>query len=120
MSETVVSPAVQNLINLTEAALAEKTAEIANLTGNLIIEEKDLKAALKKLKGGSKAANAAPATSDEDLLAAVAHVSKSGPAKSTDIAKFLEVDPRTISRRLSAFAKEGKISGDKDEGYAAA
>lgn len=113
MSDT----AVTRLVKEVEEEIDVKNAEIAELTGNLVVEKDELVAALKKLTRGSKAPDAPPATSDAVLLEAVAHVSKDGPAKSPDIAKFLGVDPRTISRRLSAFAKDGTIQGDKDSGY---
>lgn len=108
-------------VKLVEESLAEKNAELESKVGPLAAEIKELEAFLKKITRGSKTATGAPATSDEDLIAAVAHVSKSGPAKSPDVAKFLGVDPRTISRRLSAFAAdpEKAVSGDKNAGYTA-
>ena len=62
----------------------------------------------------------APATSDEDLIAAVGKLTSApgaSPVKSPDIAKSLGVDPRTISRRLAKFAETGLIKGNKDDGY---
>lgn len=108
-------------VRLIEEALAEKETEIQAKVGDLVTERDTLVADLKKLKRGTKAPGEAPATSDEDLTAAVAHCAKSGPAKTPDIAKFLEVDARTIARRLSKLAgDEGSvISGDKESGYSA-
>lgn len=102
-----------------EEALAKVEAEIKAKVENLVNDRDELVAILKKLKKGTKSGPSAPATSDEDLIAAVAHTSKNGPVKSPDVAKFLGVDPRTISRRLSAFAQdpEKAVEGDKDSGY---
>lgn len=114
-----MSAVAEKFIGEAEQALAKKEDEIKAKVSNLVEERDDLIALLKKLRRGSKAPNAAPTTSDEDLIAAVGHVSKTGPAKSPDIAKFLGVDPRTISRRLSAFAQdpEKSVQGNKDDGY---
>jgi len=112
--------ATDAIVELTQQKLAEVEAELESKVGPLAVERDELRKFLKKITKSSGGSDA-PATSDEDLVAAVAHVSKEGPAKSPDIAKFLGVDPRTISRRLSAFAKDDSvaISGDKDSGYTA-
>lgn len=114
-----MSAVVEKFVKEAENELASVEDEIKSKVADLVDKRDELVTILKKLKKGSKAPNAAPTTSDEDLVAAVAHVSKSGPAKSPDIAKFLGVDPRTISRRLSAFAQdpEKAVSGNKDDGY---
>jgi hypothetical protein len=105
-------------VKLVEDALAEKQEEIDKVAGSLIVERDELVAFLKKATRGSKTGSS-PAVDEGDLLAAVAHCSKEGPAKSKDIAKFLGVDPRSISRKLSAWATEGKVQGNKDDGYSA-
>ena len=107
--------ATDKAVELVQTELAEKETELEKVAGPLVEEVNVHKKWLKKNTKGTAAS--APAVSDEDLLAAVGHVAKSGPAKSTDIAKFLGVDPRTISRRLSAWAKSGDLQGDKDSGY---
>lgn len=110
--------ATEAAVKLVEDALTEKQTELDKLTGPLGVEVSELKTLLKKMtRGTGKKAGDAPATSDEDLLAAVKHASKAGPAKSPDVAKVLDVDPRTISRRLSAWAAEGKLQGNKESGY---
>lgn len=108
-------------VKLVQESLDEKNGELEKVAGPLAAEIKELEAFLKKITRGTKVPGAPPATSDEDLIAAVGHVSKDGPAKSPDIAKFLGVDPRTISRRLSAFATDDTkaVVGNKDTGYTA-
>lgn len=102
-------------------ALAKVEEEINAKVEPLVNQQKELKAFIKKNTKGTGSASSAPATSDEDLIAAVGHVSKDGPAKTTDIAKFLEVDSRTIARRLSALAQNAEVAveGNKDDGYTA-
>lgn len=112
--------ATDAIVRLTEESLAEKIKERDEKVGPLVTEIKDLEAALKKLTRGSGSGPSAPTVAEDDLLAAVAHVSKEGPASSKDIAKFLGTDTRNIARRLSSFASDGKISGDKDTGYSVA
>lgn len=113
--------ATDAIAKLTEETLAEKKAELENKAGPLAAEVKELEAALKKITKGSGSTSAnGPAVAENDLIEAVVHCSKSGPASSKEIAKFLGTDTRNIARRLSAFAQEGKISGDKDDGYTAA
>ena len=113
-----MSDSVSAIVKLAEDSLAEKDAEIKSKVGNLLVERDELAAFIKKATRGSSNGSA-PATSEEDLIAAVGHSSKSGPAKTTDIAKFLSVDARTIARRLPALVEAGKISGNKEDGYAA-
>lgn len=111
--------ATDKAVELVQQELGEKEAELESVAGPLAAEVKTLQAWIKKnTRGSSKAANG-PKVSDEDLLVAVGHASKNGPAKSTDIAKVLDVDPRSIARTLSAWAKddESPVNGDKDSGY---
>jgi hypothetical protein len=116
-----VSAVQDKFVKEAEDALAKVEAEINSKVEPLVNEQKELKALIKRLTKGSSTAKSAPATSEEDLVAAVAHVSKTGPAKTVDIAKFLEVDSRTIARRLSALAGNAAcaIVGNKDDGYTA-
>jgi hypothetical protein len=109
-------------VKLVQESLDEKNAELDKVAGPLAAEIKELEAFLKKITRGSgtSASTSGPAIAEQDLLAAVAHVSKSGPAMAKDIAKFLETDTRKIARQLSAYAGAGKIAGNKDEGYTAA
>lgn len=106
-------------VKLVEESLAEKNAELDKVAGPLAAEIKELDAFLKKITRGSKTSTSGPAIAEDDLVNAVAHVSKNGPAMAKDIAKFLETDTRKIARQLSAFASAGKIAGNKDEGYTA-
>lgn len=119
--ENIVSAVADKFVKEAQDALAKVEAEINSKVEPLVNEQKELKALIKKLTKGSAGPKSAPATSDEDLIAGVAHVSKSGPAKTTDIAKFLEVDSRTIARRLSSLAQNPEIAieGNKDDGYTA-
>lgn len=116
-----MSAVADKFVQEAQDALAKVEAEINSKVEPLVNEQKELKALIKKLTKGSSGPKSAPATSDEDLIAGVAHVSKSGPAKTTDIAKFLEVDSRTIARRLSSLAQnpEVAVEGNKDDGYTA-
>lgn len=113
--------ATDAIVKKTEEFLATKRAELEEKAGPLSAEVKELEAALKKLTrgSGSNSSSSGPSISEDDLIAAVAHCSKNGPASSKEIAKFLETDTRKIARQLSAFAQANKISGDKDEGYTA-
>lgn len=93
-------------------------AEIEKAVGPLVAEKKKLQATVKKFKKGSSAGNTAPATSDEDLVAAIGHLtSQDGvdTVKASDIASHLGVDSRSFARRLSG-GIEG-ITGTKDDGY---
>lgn len=112
--------ATDAVVRLTEESLTEKNTELKEKVGPLSDEIKELEAALKKLTRGSNKTTDAPTVSEDDLLAAVAQCSKNGPASSKDIGKFLGTDTRNIARRLSAFAQDGKIGGNKDDGYTAA
>lgn len=113
--------AIDTIAKLTEETLAEKKAELDEKAGPLAAEVKELEAALKKLtKGSGSASSTGPAVAEGDLIEAVAHCSKNGPAIAKDIAKFLGTDTRKIARQLSAYAQAGKISGNKDNGYTAA
>jgi len=116
-----VSGVVDKFITEAQDALDKVEDEIKSKVADLVDKRDELVAILKKLKKGTNAPKSAPAISEEDLVAAVSHVSKTGPAKTTDIAKFLEVDSRTIARRLSALAgnAECAIEGNKDDGYTA-
>lgn len=104
-------------VKLVEEDLTAKEKELEEKAGPLANEIATLKAFIKKNTKGS--ASTGPTVPEADLVAAVAHCSKQGPALAKDIAKFLGTDTRNIARRLSSFAGEGKIAGDKDEGYTA-
>jgi hypothetical protein len=120
--ENIVSAVADKFVTEAQEALAKVEAEINSKVEPLVNEQKELKALIKKLtKGGGGNAKSAPSVAEEDLVAAVAHVAKDGPAKTVDIAKFLEVDSRTIARRLSALAQNAEcaIEGNKDDGYTA-
>ena len=102
-------------VALVQAALDEKEVEIQAKVGNLVVERDELVTALKKLTRGSKAPGEPPATSDEELVEAVATLG--GPSGSKEVAAHLGVDVRTISRRLAKLADTEVISGNKDDGY---
>lgn len=111
------------LIEMAEKRLAEVTEEIESKVGPLASEKTELEVALKKLKRGTKGPNEAPATSDEQLISTVGKLTSapdSSPVTSKEVAAALDVDVRTISRRLAKHATDGNISGDKDAGYTAA
>jgi nitrogen fixation/metabolism regulation signal transduction histidine kinase len=112
-----VSDVIDATLKLAEESLAEKQAELEEKAGPLNAEIKSLESFLKKNKKGSSTTSGKPAVEDKDLLEAVAHLSKNGPTKTTDIAKFLGVSGQQIARKLSKHASEGTISGDKDSGY---
>ena len=103
-------------VKLVQESLDEKNAELDKVAGPLAADIKKLEAFIKK---NTKGTTSAPAIAEEDLIAAVKHCSKEGAAGSKAIAKFLETDTRNIARRLASFASDGKISGNKDEGYTA-
>lgn len=113
MSDTDV---VGASIRLAEEALAEKQAELDKVAGPLVAEVNKIKAFIKKNTKGSGSGSTST-VSDEDLLAAVGHASKNGPASSKEIAKVLATDTRNIARKLSKLASNGTIQGNKDDGY---
>lgn len=116
-----MSAVAEKFVTEAQEALAKVEAEINSKVEPLVNEQKELKALIKRLTKGSGATKAAPTVPEEDLVAAVAHVSKNGPAKTKDIAEFLTVDSRSIARRLSALAQNSEcaIEGNKDDGYTA-
>lgn len=109
-----------SLIELGEKRLAEVNTEIESKVGSLASERDELIGQLKKLKRGTKTPGEPPATSDEELVGTVNKLTSApgaSPALSKDVAGELGVDVRTISRRLAKHASDGKIQGNKDDGY---
>lgn len=111
--------ATEAAVRLMEESLTEKKTELQEAVGPLADEINELEKFLKRLTKGSNTANSGPSIIEEDLIAAVAQCSKSGPASSKDIAKFLGTDTRKIARQLASYAAAEKISGNKDDGYTA-
>lgn len=107
-----------------EAKLQEIDAEIEAKIGPLSDARKEVAATVKKLKKGTPTGpKAAPATSDDDIFAAVAELTSGDKTTVTspEIAEHLGVDPRSIARRLAKHGAEGtSILGNKTDGYATA
>lgn len=96
-------------------------AEIEKAVGPLVEEKKKLLATVKKFRKGSSGGKTSPATSDEDLVAAINHLTSQdgvSTVRANDIATHLGVDSRSFARRLSS-GIDGVV-GSKDSGYAVA
>jgi hypothetical protein len=93
--------------------------EIETKVGSQLSDLESVESEIKKLsrKSGGTTGTTAPATPDAVLVEAVDKLSKDGAVKASDIASHLGVDSRSIARRLSNFAKDGVLGGDKESGY---
>lgn len=108
------------ILKLAEEKRDALKKEIETKVGPALAELESIESEIKKLsrKTGGTATSSAPATPDTVLVEVVEKLTKDGNAvKASDIASHLGVDSRSIARRLSKFATDGVLSGDKEAGY---
>lgn len=113
-------------VQILQAELDSVEAEIEQKVGDKLQARDSLRDAIKKLTRSAGTANGAKTSAvvvdDAELIATVRKLIADGAdgVTSSDIAKALGVDTRSVARKLARLATDGKLGGDKEAGYAVA